>query len=710
MIQSASNLTVVDLFGIEQQNMEGFRSLFEHAAAGMATALPDGSLVQVNPALCQYLGYSRSELANLTVFDITHPEDLDQTREMYLAASEGKCIAHQYRKRYLHRNGSIVWGMTTVAWVRDSVGRLSYCLALVQDVTLHRAADDALQAREEIYRTLVENVDLGIALVDEDHKIIMVNSARARMFGRAAEFFPEKRCFQEFQQGTEICEDCPGARALRSGKAESRTTEIRLLDGQRLITRIRSFPVFNAEGRADRFIEVCENITPQVEAEQRLQEKQKRLEFFANYDQVTGLPNRFLLFDRVKQIISKFCPPAARPLLLVVGLNRFKRINETLGYEVGDQVLTEVGRRLQGCIRGSETVARTGSCEFALILEDCREFRFSVALAEKIIQICSQPITAGGQELFLSASIGISQFPDNGTAPGALLKAAEVALAKAKTEPGGGYRFYTTDLDARAQELLQMESCLAKALVQEELLLYYQPQIDLRSGRWIGVEALLRWQRPGHGLVSPGEFIPLAESTGLILPMGEWALRTACEQAVEWQRQGLPPIRMAANISPRQFHQAGLVEQVQRILQETGMDPHLLEIEITESTIMNNMERAIQTMQEINKLGVGLAIDDFGTGYSSLGALQLFPIQKLKVDQAFVRNLTTDGNAAAITTAVIALAKAMKLEVIAEGIETEEQLAFLRKKKCDQGQGYLFSRPIPAKECSSLLTQRNRFV
>jgi diguanylate cyclase (GGDEF)-like protein len=440
-----------------------------------------------------------------------------------------------------------------------------------------------------------------------------------------------------------------------------------------------------------------------VEAEQKLQENQRRLEFLANYDPVTRLPNRFLLFDRLTQMAGKSQRSGTKALLLTVGLNRFKRINETLGHEVGDEVLAEVGRRLQGCVRSSDTVARTGSSEFAVVLEDATDFRSAVAVSDKIIHACGQPFMAGGQDLFVSASIGISQYPDDGNAPGALLKAAEVALSKAKTEPGVGYRFYTTDLDARARELLQMESCLAKALVQDELLLYYQPQIDLKSGRLVGVEALLRWQRPGHGLVSPGDFIPLAEATGLILPMGEWALRAACEQAVAWKKQGLPPILMAANISPRQFHQPGLAEQVKGILQETGMDPSFLEIEITESTIMTDVDRAIRTMREINSMGVRLAIDDFGTGYSSLGALKLFPIQKLKVDQTFVRNLATDSNDAAIAASVIALAKTMHLEVIAEGIETEAQLAFLRKKKCHQGQGYLFSRPVPAEECSKLL-------
>jgi two-component system CheB/CheR fusion protein len=437
----------------------------------MATALVDGSLLQVNPAFCQYLGYSRSELLNLSVFDITHPADLERTREMFQAAAGGKSSVHNYQKRYLRKDGSLVWGLTTIAWVRDGAGRPSYCVALIQDITRHKAADEALAAREEIYRTLVENIDLGIALVDENHKIIMVNSARARLFGLPVDSFPEKDCFQKFQQGASICPDCPGARALRTGKAETRTAEFTSADGQRLVTRIRSFPVFNAEGRADRFIEVMENITPQLEAKQQLQEKQEQLDFLANYDPVTRLPNRFLLFDRLTQMAGKAQRGGTKALLLVIGLNRFKRINETLGHDIGDQVLAEAGRRLQGCVRRSDTVARTGSCEFAVVLDDVKDFRNAGPAAKKILQACSQPFTIGGQDLFLSASIGISMFPGDGDAPGTLLKAAEVALAKAKTEPGAGYRFYTTQMDARARELMVMESSLAKAAEQGELLL-----------------------------------------------------------------------------------------------------------------------------------------------------------------------------------------------------------------------------------------------
>lgn len=690
---------VTDLTPFLQPGREEFRAIFEHAAAGMATATCDGQLLQVNPAFCNFLGYAGDELETLSVFDITHPADLQQTREIFFNGNSETSRVHHYQKRYVRRDGDHVWALTSVVWVKGREDRAAYCVALIQDISQVKAADEELQRREEIYRTLVENLDFGIALVDENHRIIMVNSARARMFGKHAEAFPHRHCFSAFNKGAGICQSCPGARALRTGRPESHTSELRLPDGRRLITRIQAFPVFNGEGRADRFIEVCEDTTQQLEIKQRLQENQQQLEFLANYDPVTRLPNRFLLFERLTRMIGKFSPDETHAHLLVVGLDRFKRINEALGYEIGDQALAEVGRRLQSCVRSSDTVARTGSSEFAVVLEGVKEIHSVVTVAEKILRTCGRPFVIEGQELFMAASLGISRYPEDGNTPGRLLKAAEVAMDKCKTELDGGYRFYTSDLDARSRELLELESCLARAIDQGELLLHYQPQIDLDSGRLIGVEALLRWDRPGHGLVSPGDFIPLAEATGLIHPMGEWALRAACEQAVAWRHQGLPPVLMAANISPRQFHQPGLAERVRNILQDTGMDPAYLEIEITESTIMNDIDQAVRTMQEINGLGVRLAIDDFGTGYSSLGALKRFPIQKLKIDQTFVRDLTSDSNDAAITDAVIALARAMSLEVIAEGIETESQLAFLRDKHCDQGQGFLFSRPLPADAC-----------
>ncbi|MHB1400014.1 MAG: putative bifunctional diguanylate cyclase/phosphodiesterase [Trichloromonadaceae bacterium] len=708
MICATANTAAVTAADFELQPIEGLRSMFEYAAAGMATALADGSLLQVNPAFCQFLGYSRTELLGLTVFDLTHPEDLERTRAMFQEALAGVTTSHQYRKRYVHKGGSPRWGLTTVTWVRNGSGAPMYCLGLIQDITQQNAAEAALQAREEIYRTLVENIDLGIALIDEHHQVLMVNSARARRFGRPAESFPEGHCFRQFGQGSRVCEDCPGVRALRTGRTETRTSEICLADGRKLITRIQAFPVFNAEGRADRFIEVYEDITEQMNTAQSLRVSQERLEFLAHYDPVTHLPNRFLLFDRLTQMMNKSRRKATQSLLLVVGLHRFKRINETLGHEAGDQLLAAVAARLQGCVRSSDTVARIAGSEFALVLEEVEDLGSVIAVATKILQACRQPITLAGQELFMAASLGISQYPEDGNAPGPLLKSAEVALARAKTEPGGGYRFYTSDMDARARELLEMESCLAKALKLGELLLHYQPLIDLKTGRMFGVEALMRWQRPGYGLVSPGDFIPLAESSGLMLPMGEWALRAACEQAVAWQRQGYGPLLMAVNISPRQFHLLDLAEQVGEVLRTTGMDPRWLEIEITESTIMEDLERAISTMQQINRLGVRLAIDDFGTGYSSLGALKLFPIHKLKVDQTFVRNLAPGSNDAAIAAAIIALAKSMNLEVIAEGIETEAQLAILRQQKCHQGQGYLFSRPIPAEQCTALLAQTGK--
>ncbi len=601
------------------------QTIYHHTQTAIALVSRDGTLAQANPAFCRYLDYSPEEMGSTPFFELVHPEDKERVKDLFLSkALDG--TPGTIPVRYRHKNGSTLWGQTNLTWITGWTETEPHGILTIQDVTHDKKELESLREQGDIYKILVENIDVGIALVDAHHKVVMVNAARARMVGKPAASMQTKHCFRALEQGSTICEDCPGSRAMSTGKAQTQIREFVSSEGQPIIIRLQALPVFNAKGQADHFIEICEDITPRIEAEQRLLENQEKVEFLTHYDPVTYLPNRFLLFDRLTQVIHKVQRSGAKAFVIVVGLQRFERVNKTLGHDASDQVLAEVSRRLQGCVRSYDTVARTGSSEFALVLENIRDFQSASSASKKILEIFRQPIKIDGQDLYMGGSIGISQYPDDGNAPDLLLKAAEVALSKAITEPGGNYRYYTADLDTRAQELLQMESCLAKATENRELLLYYQPQFDLKTQQLIGVEALLRWQRPNHGLVSPGDFIPLAESSGLILAMGDWVLKEACRQAVAWAKQGLPPLLMAVNISPRQFHQANLAQKIVDILLETGMDPAWLEVEITESTIMNDLDKAIRTMEEIHSLGVRLAIDDFGTGYSSLGrSSQAFP-------------------------------------------------------------------------------------
>jgi diguanylate cyclase (GGDEF)-like protein/PAS domain S-box-containing protein len=441
------------------------------------------------------------------------------------------------------------------------------------------------------------------------------------------------------------------------------------------------------------------------QVEERLLEKEARLNFLANYDSLTGLPNRSLLCDRLQHAMARARRSGSSVALLLLDLDRFKTINDSLGHEVGDRLLREVAHRLKGFVREVDTLARFGGDEFAIILEEAADLQKAVRVAQTVLNELSRAMTLDGFQLYVTASVGVSVFPDDGTELESLLQHAEVAMYRAKETGRNGYQFYRPEMNTRTRERLLLENGLRQAVEKQQLVLYYQPKVDLSSGQLTGVEALLRWRHPELGMVSPVDFIPLAEETGLIVPIGEWVLRTACDQAQSWQKSGLPPLRVAVNISGRQFRQTDFVNMVEEVLAQTGLDPRWLELEITESVVMENVEETILTLTALKARGLQLAIDDFGTGYSSLSYLKRFPITSLKIDRSFIHEVGTDPNDAAIASSVIALAQAMSLEVVAEGIETDAQLRFLVARGCTEGQGYLFSRPLPPAELELFLAR-----
>jgi diguanylate cyclase (GGDEF)-like protein/PAS domain S-box-containing protein len=430
---------------------------------------------------------------------------------------------------------------------------------------------------------------------------------------------------------------------------------------------------------------------------------EEQIRSLAYHDTLTGLPNRLLFADRLAMAVAQAHRQAQKLGVLFLDLDRFKVINDSLGHTLGDRLLQAVAERIEGSVREGDTVARLGGDEFTLLLPGIAQAEDAAKVAEKILESLKQPLPVDGRELFVTGSVGISVYPDDGTDPETLVKNADAAMYRAKDQGRDTYQLYTAAMNASAVERLALENSLRKALGQNELVLYYQPLIDLPTGRTYGVEALLRWNRPGKGLVLPDDFIPLAEVTGLILPIGLWVWRTACEQVRRWQQSGRPDLRLAVNLSARQFQQPDVAAQVTRALQETGFSPDRLDLEITESYAMQNADAAIQTLRELKSVGVGLSIDDFGVGHSSLSYLKRLPIDTLKVDRSFIRDVTNDADAAAIVTAVIAMARTLKLQVIAEGVETEEQRAFLAAQGCDRAQGWLFSRAMPAEECKKHL-------
>ena len=455
-------------------------------------------------------------------------------------------------------------------------------------------------------------------------------------------------------------------------------------------------PIFDEQGNFRGYRGVARDITARVRAEEELAR-------MAHYDALTGLPNRALLHGRLERAMARADRGQTLLAVMFLDLDQFKEINDSLGHAVGDAVLKEISLRLESCLRTTDTVARLGGDEFTILLEDVRTAEEISRIADKLLRAISERADVAGHELHMSTSIGVTVYPLDDHDSDTLLRNADLAMYHAKQEGRNNVQFFSHDMSERTEKRVDMLARLRGAIARNELQLYYQPQVDVRSGAIIGVEALLRWNDRERGQVQPAHFIPLAEDTGLIVPIGEWVLREACRQAQAWRLAGLGPLTMAVNLSARQFRQKGLVQLVSAVLAESGLPPECLELEITESTMMHRAEEAAAGLRDLHALGVQISLDDFGTGYSSLAYLHRFPVHTLKVDQSFVRDIKSDRDDAAIVSTVITLARQLQLKSLAEGVETKEQLAFLRTRGCDSFQGYLFCHPLPAPQIEALL-------
>ncbi|HUV04279.1 MAG TPA: EAL domain-containing protein [Armatimonadota bacterium] len=445
-----------------------------------------------------------------------------------------------------------------------------------------------------------------------------------------------------------------------------------------------------------------------LDLQSELLSMREMLEQRVTHDILTGLPNRLLFGDRLNQRLAQ-SRRSQRPLaVMFLDLDHFKLINDTLGHSVGDQLLKQVAQRLTASVREADTVARMGGDEFIAIVADISESEDATVVARRVLETLSQPFLLSGQEIFISASIGVSMYPSDGADPETLVKNADAAMYRAKEHGSNRCLFYTEDLGAVASERVKLQSGLRRALERGEFLLHYQPRVDLKTGEMLGAEALLRWQHPELGLLAPAQFIPLAEETGDIVPIGEWVLRTACAQNKAWQEAGFSLVDIAVNVSAVQFQQGDLVAAVKGALDETGLEPCYLSLELTESILMRNPETAATVLRDLKEVGVQISIDDFGTGHSSLSYLKRFPTDAVKIDQTFVKDITSDPDDAAIAGAMVAMAHSLSLKVVAEGVETLGQLAFLRSLNCDEMQGYFISRPVPADEFIEAL-QQERF-
>ncbi|CAN7709390.1 EAL domain-containing protein [Variovorax paradoxus] len=471
------------------------------------------------------------------------------------------------------------------------------------------------------------------------------------------------------------------------------------------------FSARTPQGHADEFGILASAMNQMAESIENsnalLESSADTLKHQATHDPLTGLPNRALLEDRLRQAISYADRYGRLMTVVFINLDGFKRINDSLGRKGGDELLKVMAERMARCLRSVDTVVRTGGDEFVIILYDQPGDGTDIAPAlRKLLETIAQPARIGSQAVQLTGSMGVATYPADGADADALLMNADAAMSHAKASGRNNFEFYAAEMSGAIRDELALREGLRHALARSEFHLAYQPQLDMESGRVTGVEALIRWQHPERGLVSPAQFIPLAEETGLIVPIGEWVLRTACFQNKAWQDAGLPPFIVSVNVSARQFRERTLIAQVALALRDSGLEPRLLELELTESLVMEDLDKALQSMKALRAMGVQLSIDDFGTGYSSLSALKRFPIARLKIDQSFVRDIPGDEEDKAIAKTIIALGHELNLKVIAEGVETEQQLEFLRAHGCDEMQGYLFSRPVPPAELAALVRMR----
>ncbi len=567
-----------------------------------------------------------------------------------------------------------------------------------------KRSEQVMRESEARFRAVVDCANEGILIYDRELRVTGGNAAAERIIGLpmariigAGGFTSLLPCVRE--DGTPLPpEERPTRITVATGRPQSgRILGIRRADGSFTWVSVNTGFLRRA-GEPDHYgvVSTFGDVTERKHQEERIR-------YVANHDALTALPNRAKFSDLLNLTLQNARRYGRKLAVLFIDLDRFKVINDTLGHEAGDLLLKEMGQRLAATVRSSDVVARLGGDEFVVLVQEANEAKQVEVVAKKILSALIKPVIVHGQECRVTASIGICMYPSEGEDEQSLMKNADIAMYRAKEQGKNNYKFYSEETGSHAFERLALETSLRRALERNEFVLHYQAKLDLQTSQITGVEALVRWQHPDLGIVPPGQFIPLAEETGLIVPLGRWVLAEACAQNVAWQREGLPPLRMSVNLSARQLADEHLLDHIREALAASAMRPGLLELELTESMVMQSPERADKVLAAIKGLGVRLAIDDFGVGYSSLSHLKRFPIDTLKVDRSFIRDLPQDAEDKAITEAIIAMGKSLRLTVVAEGVETFEQQAFLRERQCDEMQGYYFSRPIESARFAELL-------
>jgi diguanylate cyclase (GGDEF)-like protein/PAS domain S-box-containing protein len=661
-----------------------FRTFFEVASIGVAQM--DGTsrrILKANGKFCDLTGYSASELQDLTTVELTHPDDLSMSEAVYRDLLENRRREATLEKRYVRRDGSVFWGAATISplWTDDALPE--FYLVLLRDVSVRKGAEEELLLANKVFENTIE----GIVVTDPEGTIVQVNPGFTAITGyEAGEAVGENpRLLKSDRHPQHFYRDM-WERLVSDGHWAGEIWN-RRKNGESYPEWLTISAVRDARGKTTNYVSIFHDIT-------ELKRQQDALEYQAQHDALTGLPNRVLLDDRLRMALAQLERSQGRLALLFLDLDNFKTINDGLGHDAGDALLMELSGRLTKLLRTGDTLARLGGDEFLILLPEIEDINDAGHIAARMLDAMADPFRLGDDEHFVTASIGVTIAPDDGCEAGKLIKNADMAMYRAKSMGRNNYQFFTREMDLEAHRRISLESRLRRALDAGEFELHYQPLVNMISGEIFGAEALVRWRSEGT-LIPPGEFIPLAEDCGLILPLGDWVLRTAARQARLWQDAG-HDLNMSVNISSRQFAGSGLVSTLREVLQETELAPGRLYFEITESMLMGDMSKAEATLTTLRRAGGTFFLDDFGTGYSSLSYLKRLPLDGIKIDRSFIRDISEDQDSLAIVAAIVSMARTLNLRIVAEGVETEDQRRLLASMGKMILQGYLASPPLPA--------------
>jgi len=705
-----------DMMAAQQASEQRFRMLVEGVAEYAIFMLgADGTVASWNAGAQRINGYAEAEVLNRHISLFYPPEDVADGKpgmDLRMAAAEGRFEDEGWR---LRKDGSRYWSNVVVTALYDGAGELIGFSKLSRDLSERREMEQQLAQANRLQQAILDFAPFAIISTTAEGVVRSANPAAERIFGQPlGDLLGKTRFASLFEpadvaaRAAELSQEAgarvaPGfevfAYKARQGFTDEREWNLMCGDGSSLPAHVSVTALRDGNGTLNGFLGIAYDIT----------ERKRRDDYtrhIAHHDAVTGLPNRVLLQDRLQMAMQRSRRDGSQIGVLMIDLDHFKRINDSLGHHVGDLMLSKISERLGGCVRGGDTVARMGGDEFVVMLPDVTDADSIKRIAAAIVERVSAPITAGNHEVLVTPSVGVSVFPTDGQDVHSLLRHADMAMYQAKASGRRCFRVFSNAMERAAAEKLELETAMRRALEREEFVVHYQPQVCLNSGRVVGVEALLRWTDAVQGAVPPSRFIPVAEETGLIVPLGEWVLRTACRDAVRLQQACGAPLRLAVNLSPRQFRQGNLQTLIEQALADSGLDPAHLELEITEGVLMDSTDELAERLQRLRALGLAFAVDDFGTGYSSLSYITRFPIDTLKIDRSFVSRLPDSAGDAAVAQTIIALAHSLRIKVVGEGVESEQQLDFLRARRCDMGQGFRFGKGGTVDE---LLAQGYRF-